>query len=148
VSAPILGCVLLALIASAPDDVKPSPDPSEEFAGCYRLTFAWSPPWKAGDGAWFMPPPELEFSRQPTAERGRFRVLPDADPVIPGKRMLRADWGIESGFAVVRWENGFAGVALRLRRQGKRLEGTARTEYDAGKPETGSVVADRVLCKH
>lgn len=123
-----------------------APAAAANLAGCYRLSFSWVPAWKEGDGAWFMPPPQLQLSRQAAAEPGRYQVLPDDDPAIGGKKMLLADWSLESNVVVLRWSNGFAGVTLRMRRVKGRLQGTAETAYDVGAPERGSVLAQPVKC--
>lgn len=123
-----------------------APSAAADFAGCYRLSFSWVPAWKEGDGAWFMPPAHLHLSRQAAAEPGRYRVVPDDDPAIGGKKMLLADWTLESNVVVVRWSNGFAGVTLRMRRVKGHLQGTAQTGYDVGTPESGSVLAQPVKC--
>jgi hypothetical protein len=118
-------------------------------AECYHWSFsAWSAEAKAKEMAWAMPPSRQALTRLPASgPSGSFRLLPDDNPLHAGEQMPFAYWRPSDRETIeVIWSNGFAGVHMTLRRQGRDLLGSAVTISDAGGSEQSDARGLRIEC--
>jgi hypothetical protein len=102
--------------------------------------------------AWIMPPTIVALTPLPVADQspGAFRLLPDMDPAVRGKRMAFAEWHKKEGEIELAWGNGFAGMRMSVFPHGHGLRGSGQTVSDVigEAPRHFKVLANRVDCAH